>query len=161
MSVMVSRERAHTDPFRALVERDLRNTTTDNERALLRHPDTVVRWLRMLKAIQREVESHIGRNVAALRAMAPAPGDQPSREYIVAKRTHDAGHAKRINFVRHLKTHMDEAVQIINHHGLPPLMVGNIVDFLVDVDTELAGDDIEAARGKINGMIATLRHFKP
>lgn len=133
----------HPQTFREIVERDIYNRSTVEEKLWLRQDAQLIRWLTALKRISTEVEAHIGRDAAALKAIAPDPGTPPSEDYLERKRAVAANQSKRINFKRHVESRISEVAEMVNAAGLTPFLAGQIVAKLLGVRVAL--DELRVA----------------
>ncbi|HET9658270.1 MAG TPA: hypothetical protein VFP72_23160 [Kineosporiaceae bacterium] len=132
------------DPFRDVVERELRGEATPAEVAMLAEPANVAHWLRVLVRLEGEVRAHIARDRAALDAKKPTPPAPPTREYLAERRNTARKEEARHHFLRVVGTRRDEVSTRIGTLGLTPVTLGSVLAALVNVENLLdAGQQTE------------------
>lgn len=138
--------------LRRITEADIRGQASATEAAWLREPGNLVNWLRVLRLIRYEFETHTAKQK---RALPPKPvlGGHASREYVEAKREFDAHHARRLHFLQFVNARQEEAVTLLAEHGLTPHSLGTVIDALVHLETILDEGDTDGAHDYLTQLI--------
>lgn len=93
--------------FKSLVDADVRDETSEQQRVWLRNPENVERWAKFLRAIIRDVNGHNEKGMAGVRALPPGPRrDAAEMEF-------ESKNLSRLNYIGHVQEKLNEAEDLL------------------------------------------------
>lgn len=136
--------------------RDLKRSCTPAETEwLYAHPDL---WLVALGEIESEVIDHAAKANARLADMKPEPGEQPSTEYVQAKRDRDNRRIARLHFHGIVQRRRKEVAALAAEHGPSAMRILDVVGGVVALMERGTEDGDERAYLR---LAALLRNTRP
>lgn len=125
---------------------DLLNTATASQVQLLY--DNPLLWLKALTTVRRQIQNHIAKDRKHLAPRRPAAGETQSQEYLQAKFELDRRTAHRLHVIEKVDIRSQEVKALLGPGPLSRMMVGDVVEVLVDIAQLADGGDLESAADK-------------
>lgn len=138
--------------FRRMADADLKGRATAAELTELYGNPAL--WLRALILTRADIQHHIAKDLKGTKENAPAPGASKEEHaaYFELRKEYEARHVRRLHVVRILERRIGEVKSLLGPESVAnERMVGDMVEFAIEIAEMAAAGDLEGVRGKANG----------
>ena len=143
MEPVVFQHRSPLKDARRLADRELNQKATPSEVQWLY--DNPMLWLRALRQIKQQIDTHIAKDRFSLSAHKPKNGTAPNGTYLIMKAEFDRRTRNRLHVASMVQARIDELKILIGPDQVPRPLYGDLIDVFAEIAASADGGDLEAA----------------
>lgn len=146
------------EEFSQLVADDVRTHADVEQAAWLRERHQWLDWRAELELLRKTVQSHIAIDQLSLEEIKPIGTEQPSEQYMIAKREYAGRHRGRLRFLRSVEERVAEVSKLIRNAGVidSAVLMGVLVKALVLLERGNTDSALEVLEGAIDSTVKKL-----